>query len=862
MYFRNLFLLFLLFGASFNVAAQSKAANKANKLYKEKQFAAAIPEFEVAIEESPSYGLRSKLAFCYKVTNKLDKAESLYSTLVYDDKVKDVSFKYYAETLIGGGKYAAAKFWLEEYLKKKPDDKQAKVLMETCDLVYTIKPQFPDSEVKPFEFNSEMDDNGAYVVDNRLYFSSDRGGKGKTDVEGRGFMFVYAADNLEGSWQEPSKVGGKINSINSNSGPVSFNGDGSYVVYIKNAPVANKTGQYSLQIYGSSIEDGKIKGSDRLPFCKLESNYYQAAISADGKMIVFSSDKGGGEGKADLYTVKKTGEKWSKPVNLGAKINSPESEGFPHLSADNTLYFCSKGYLGFGGYDVYRSTQNSSGLWTDPVNLGFPINSSGDEMSFFINADNQSGIVSTTRGSGNDDLYFFQTKTEQTIASVDKVETEEPPEFAKAAIAKRKAEEERMKQEKLDRVAAAAEAKRIEKLQAEAAAKAKKEAAMAAVAADNKAKEAAVKAKAPLVDVEAPIINESKEAHTINQKSREAITAEGGDTLYVGKKLDPPAIAVVEKTKVDKKAEKVKKKIKQKEEVLENVPSTKTDETIAAVNPPTKKIDQIEKIREVNDKDINIPSPDPIRMDVPKTPEIEKPTKRTAAEDPPQIEKVVVNSSATKPADKVVVDIKPDAEEKIDIEEATKTATTKEKKKKGKKGLDKVSIVDTPVNAPKVNTPPISKAATNQAKLAAAAAKSKMENKRALENIQTDIKSSATSDKKYTLADLKYGFNATAVSGDLVEPLNSLADLLKAESEIKIKLIGHTGSIGSDEKNQRLSVARAAAAVDYLIQKGIDPNRLSFDGKGETEIINDCHDGVLCGRAQHAENERIELIVQ
>jgi len=317
---------------SSGVSAQSKAANKANKLYKEKQFAAAIPEFEEAIAESPSYGLRSKLAFCYKVTNKLEKAEALYSVLVYDDKVKDISFKNYAETLIGGGKYAAAKFWLEEYLKKKPSDEQAKVLMETCDLVYTIKPQFPESEIEAFEFNSDMDDNGAYLSNGRMYFSSDRGDRGKTDVEGRGFMVVYESDNLEGNWTAPSKSGGKINAVNSNSGPVSIIADGTYAVYIKNAPVANKTGQYPLQIYGSEIEEGKIKGTERLPFCKLESNYFQATISADGKMIIYSTDRGGGEGKADLYVVKKVGERWGRPANLGAAVNSPESEGFPFLA--------------------------------------------------------------------------------------------------------------------------------------------------------------------------------------------------------------------------------------------------------------------------------------------------------------------------------------------------------------------------------------------------------------------------------------------------------------------------------------------------------------------------------------------------
>ncbi len=851
MHFRNIFLLILFIGGALGVSAQSKAANKANKLYKEKQFAAAIPEFEAAIAEDPSYGLRSKLAFCYKVTNKLEKAESLYSALVYDDKVKERSFKYYAETLIGQGKYAAAKFWLDEYLKKKPDDNQAKVLLETCDLVYTIKPLFPDSDIEKFEFNSDMDDNGAFLMNDKLYFSSDRGGKGKTDVEGRGFMVVYTSEKLEGTWMEPAKATGKINSVNSNSGPVSMTGDGSYAIYIKNAPVANKKGQYALQIYGSEVEDGKIKGADRLPFCKLESNYFQATISNDGNMIIFSTDRGGGQGKADLYSVKRVGEKWSSPVNLGDKINSPESEGFPFLSADNKLYFCSKGYLGFGGYDIYRSTQNSSGIWTEPINLGFPINSSGDEMSFLINADNQSGIVSTTRGSGNDDLYFFKAKTEESVVSTNEIEDEEPPEFAKAAIAKREAEEARMKQEKLDRIAAAEEAKRIEKLQAEAA---KKEQAAAAELAALEAKKKAAIVEAPTVDVDAPVITESEEAFTINKKSEEALKGSTGDTLYVGKKLEEPAIAKVETPVVEQptvKPPKVKKKKKRKDVVVD-VPVVSDEPTIANVDPPTKKIDQIEAVREVKDKDINIPTSDPVRMDVPKTTSTTLKTPETpeVPMEQPEVDKVEVAKTKSFETEKVKLDT-----EKIAVVEKPKRVKGKKKK------LDRISEVNSTLDQPKLSTPIVTKTPIKNAAKLVKGEISKMENIKALESIKSDIVSNATENKKYALADLKYGFNATAVSEDLEEPLNGLANLLKEESGIKIKLIGHTGSIGSDEKNQRLSVARAAAAVDYLIQKGIDPNRLSYDGKGETEIINGCHDGVLCGRAQHQENERIELVV-
>ena len=92
--------------------------------------------------------------------------------------------------------------------------------------------------------------------------------------------------------------------------------------------------------------------------CRLAVNYFQAAISPDGRTIVFSSDRGlDGIGKADLYMTKKSGETWSKATNLGADINTTESEGFPFLTNDK-LYYCTKGKPGFGGYDLFVAQKN------------------------------------------------------------------------------------------------------------------------------------------------------------------------------------------------------------------------------------------------------------------------------------------------------------------------------------------------------------------------------------------------------------------------------------------------------------------------------------------------------------------------
>ena len=942
--------LFLTF--SQGVFAQNKAVSKANKLYKEKLYAEAIPFFEEVVAETPSLTMRTKLAFCYKVTNNLEKAEAQYATLVYDDKVRIVAFKHYAEVLMGQGKYAAAKFWLDEYLKEKPEDAQAKVLLRSCDEVYNIKPYFLDAEVRDYAFNTEFDDNGAVLNGDRLYFTSDNGGKGKTNSEGRGYMSIYESIKEGNDWSEPKKMAGKFNAVNNNSGPVSFNRDGTIAIFCKNAPVANKKGQYPLQIFLARLEEGKWKTVERPNFCKIDNNYFQAAISPDGNTIVFSSDSGRGQGKADLFYSKKTGEKWGLPVNLGVPINTAESEGFPFIDKDGNLYFCSKGHLGYGGYDLYVSKVNSSGIWGEPTNLGFPINGTGDEMSIFLNEDSESGIFSSTRNGGNDDLFFFGADLG------DKVEEEEIPDFAKAGFKER--EEELKREKELAAAKAKEEAAAKEKAIAEAALeKEKAEAArMAEIEAERKAAREARLAKEQealmAAKTEKPYeptkIERSTELSTINAQSEKAKLTAGGDTLYVGKKIEteskvaetqkidaieevrtpvsnkPPEILTeaetpkaekpqlevndeimaatatedpkeVETPKVamEAPAEKNTPPVVEKEVATENPEPEIKEEVIAAVEEPKAKKPKKKKDKEKAEKKTQPVVEEEVVTENLKPevkeevvaaveePKAKKPKKKKDKEKvekktPPVVEEVVVaentepevkeevvaaveepkSKKPKKKKDKVKADkMDPPAEEEVIAEvetpkaEAPKKVNKSPKKdKKAKADVKVAKVPEPPVSTPPPTTPTVPTITENAPRL------------NEIGKLKSDLSSNNAKGKKYALEDLKYTFNATQITEHLEAPLIELANILRADSNLKIKLIGHTASIGGDEKNQRLSVGRAAAAVDFLISKGADPQQLTYDGRGETEIMNGCHDGVLCGRAQHQENERIEIEVQ
>jgi outer membrane protein OmpA-like peptidoglycan-associated protein len=128
-------------------------------------------------------------------------------------------------------------------------------------------------------------------------------------------------------------------------------------------------------------------------------------------MIYFISDRPGGLGGYDIYKIEKQDDgAWSSPINLGAPINTPANEKSPFIHTDSqTLYFSSQGHKGLGGYDIYYSRQKQDGGWEEPINIGYPINSYDDDLSFFASTDGHYGYYSSNRLSENGawNLYSF-----------------------------------------------------------------------------------------------------------------------------------------------------------------------------------------------------------------------------------------------------------------------------------------------------------------------------------------------------------------------------------------------------------------------------------------------------------------------
>ncbi len=172
-------------------------------------------------------------------------------------------------------------------------------------------------------------------------------------------------------------------------------------------------------LFWSKYIDGKITTPTKFPK-PINSNNFEthACISDDGKTLYIAADRPDGFGGTDIYVshMNKDGT-WSKPVNLGPGVNTELNEDAPFIASDNkTLYFSSEGHGSMGGYDIFVSTRNEFGTWTPARNIGYPINTTADDIFLFPVDSLTAYIASSRRGSlGNTDIFVIKWKPQSQL---------------------------------------------------------------------------------------------------------------------------------------------------------------------------------------------------------------------------------------------------------------------------------------------------------------------------------------------------------------------------------------------------------------------------------------------------------------
>ncbi len=228
--------------------------------------------------------------------------------------------------------------------------------------------------------------------------------------------FYISFRDANGNWSLAQNMGSPINT-NNNEGAPSLSADGRFLFFA----ACDEYDGYGngRQGYGSCdiFYTRKVNGVWSVPQnvgapVNTDAWESQPSFSSDGKTLYFVSHRRGGFGDSDIWSaVLGADGKWSVPMNLGAGINTAGKEEAVFIHPDNqTLYFASDGLTGMGGLDLYVCRRDSvTGKWGTPMNLGYPINTAGDESGLIVNSNGQVAYFSSNRdgGLGCDDIYMF-----------------------------------------------------------------------------------------------------------------------------------------------------------------------------------------------------------------------------------------------------------------------------------------------------------------------------------------------------------------------------------------------------------------------------------------------------------------------
>jgi tetratricopeptide (TPR) repeat protein len=287
-----------------------------------------------------------------------------------------------------------------------PDDHEnidfIKHEIEVCDMakVLIAKP------VAYFEENM-----GALINDEKKNFNPIISADGKSFafmVSLKFYDAVMFSRLVNGKWSPPLNITPELQS------------DGDFYIsclsYDGKLLLLSKDDNENSDIYSSTYDGSRWSGAVKLNK-NINTKFWESHgfISEDGNHLIFASDRPGGFGGLDLYLSHKViNGDWGPAVNLGPEINTPFNEDRPFLTNNSkTLFFSSQGHENLGGYDLFRSELQSNGLWSNPANLGYPINTPDDDIFFMPVGEGKSGYYSRykeTGGFGKEDIYKITFK--------------------------------------------------------------------------------------------------------------------------------------------------------------------------------------------------------------------------------------------------------------------------------------------------------------------------------------------------------------------------------------------------------------------------------------------------------------------
>lgn len=344
-----------------------------------------------------------QLAICYTKLNDVRNAELTYRKLVNSCKTQTKDLKEFARILQRSGEVEKAKKVFEACYLADSNDHFAYQSMLFCD---TIKKSFDGLTDIYLEnqsaVNSSFDDILDDANNDTLIFLSARKSKNNSNRSLFNNQFQYERYK----WHPLFK---KLLNANQNLGNGFTTTDNeARDWYISNEiNKGNNTHARRSVILRKRILDNGSHEENLFGYDDGFSMYGHPNLSGNGNLFFFISNMPGGFGGTDIYFCRKTGSKWSKPLNLGKEVNTNQNELFPFYLGEGLLVFASEGRPGYGGFDLYAS-EFKNDLWKEAKNLGFPVNSKSNDLAFRWDKIKKIFYLSSDRSKGQGGLDVYR----------------------------------------------------------------------------------------------------------------------------------------------------------------------------------------------------------------------------------------------------------------------------------------------------------------------------------------------------------------------------------------------------------------------------------------------------------------------
>jgi outer membrane protein OmpA-like peptidoglycan-associated protein len=415
----------------FIALSQRNIQRQAELLVEHNKYKEAVVFYDQLINNEAKAEWYFGRAICFYNSNQLSYAKTDLKSASNKGLENPLYWYYLARIAHAEENFETATSNYKSYLRNistdHKDREKVRSLIKNCGTGIQLKydAQYAFVENMGSKVNTRNNEFGAVespTILGKYYFNSNRVGSvgGLRDKEGlkdnsygNYKVDIYSIESNGGNWSDVKPISALIN------GPqhdvmLDFSSDGSFLIYYKSKTLSN--GGILLDSFNLQ-EDMKLSLDPYISPVVGELGDIFCHMFNDST-LVFASQRSGGFGGYDLYVTQKRNKRWITPINMGPEVNTAYDEVSPSLSHDGTiLYFSSNSINSVGGFDIFKSTFDySTKSWRKSKNLGFPVNSSEDDMYFMLSSDGRTALFSSNRksGVGGFDLYLAYLKEQET----------------------------------------------------------------------------------------------------------------------------------------------------------------------------------------------------------------------------------------------------------------------------------------------------------------------------------------------------------------------------------------------------------------------------------------------------------------